>query len=96
MQINWIQAEAPTDEHEVDVDEWWKQVDLFMVNGAVAAKTRKPKPVDAHKVAPWIAPVCRSSKVLNTEHLKGTALNKSNYAYIHVQYHTFVLQIQVQ
>ena len=50
------------------MDEWWK---LFVVNGAVAARTRKPQPIDAHRVAPWIAPVCRNSEVLNTEHLKG-------------------------
>lgn len=55
----------------VDVDAWWKQVDLVIVETAAVAGQRKVPPVDASKVAPWIPPLNRSSVVTNSESKKG-------------------------
>jgi len=51
----------------VDVDAWWKQVDLVIVETAEVAGQRKVPPVDVSQVAPWIPLLNRSSVVINSE-----------------------------
>ena len=54
----------------VDVDAWWKEVDLVIIQTAAVAGQRKLPPVDASRIAPWIPPLNRSSAVINSESKK--------------------------
>ena len=56
---------------EVDIDEFWKQVHLEMIQRSAFATHRSVPPLDASKIAPWVPPVNRSVSVLNTEMEKG-------------------------
>lgn len=71
---------------EVDVDEFWKQVDLEMIQKSAFATHRSVPPLDASKIAPWIPPVNRSASVLNTEMEKGQ-LSDDNDTFCHQMCH---------
>ena len=60
----------------VDVDAWWKRVNLVIVETAAVAGQRKLPPLDASQVAPWIPPLNRSSVVINSESKKGKQKKK--------------------
>ena len=64
-----VSSEVDAIEGIVDVEKWWGYVDSKVVEAAVF-KSATPEPVSATDIAPWIPPSCRSSTVLNTEHLK--------------------------
>ena len=52
----------------VDIDAWWRAMELKMLE-AVVYKDAKMEPVVAANIAPWIPPLCRGN-VVNTEHMK--------------------------
>ena len=56
------------------MDEFWKQVDMEMIQGSAFAAHRGVPPLDASKIAPWIPPVSQHASVLNTEMEKGISL----------------------
>ena len=64
-----VSCEVDAIEGIVDVEKWWGYVDSKVVEAAVF-KSATSEPVSATDIAPWIPPSCRSSTVLNTEHLK--------------------------
>ncbi len=55
--------------HEIDVEAWWNNVDLKLIEGIVY-KWSKVEPIVAEEIAPWLPPSCRGV-VVNTEHKKG-------------------------
>ena len=71
---------------EVDVDEFWKQVDLEMIQRSAFVTHGSVPPLDASKIAPWIPPVNRSASVLNTEMEKGQ-LSDDNDTFCHQMCH---------
>ena len=64
-----VSSEVDAIKGVVDVEKWWGYVDSKVVEAAVF-KSATPEPVSATDIASWITPSCRSSTVLNTEHLK--------------------------
>jgi hypothetical protein len=60
----------------VDIDVWWRAMELKMLE-AVVYKDAKMEPVVAASIAPWIPPSCRG-KVVNTEHMKSAKNSKAN------------------
>ena len=65
-------AEVDAIEGTVDVDKWWMHVDSKVVEAAVF-RSSISEPVSTTDIAPWIPPSCRSSTILNTEHLKASS-----------------------
>ncbi len=70
VQFLWPDDEGEVQSTEVNIDEWWSTIDMKMVEAAAFSSARQESiPVD--QIAPWIAPACRGSTVVNSEVLKG-------------------------
>ncbi len=70
MQFLWPDDEGEVQSTEVNIDEWWSTIEMKMVEAAAFSSARQESiPVD--QIAPWIAPACRGSTVVNSEVLKG-------------------------
>ncbi len=67
-----VLSEVDASVDTVDVDKWWTYVDSKVVEAAVF-RSSTSEPVSSTDIAPWIPPSCRSSTILNTEHLKASS-----------------------
>ena len=67
-----VLSEVDAIEGTVDVDKWWTYVDSKVVEAEVF-RLSTSEPVSTTDIAPWIPPSCRSSTILNTEHLKASS-----------------------
>lgn len=72
MQLVWSdEIDVKSVPEGVDVDRWWSLIDRKIVE-ASAFSAAKQEVIQMEEIAPWIPPVCRSSKVVNMEMYKGT------------------------
>ena len=71
IQFVWPETIPSGYDGEVNVDEWWGNIDDYIFEATLFSRATLPSIIEAHKIAPWIPPICRAQKIWNTELWKG-------------------------
>ena len=102
MQVTWGTTDVQPYLTSSDVDAWWNDIEKSILDSLIYQNTHQA-PLEAYKVAPWIVPAMRNSRIYNTEYLKGdkthdnaegcpkqlaSAIRSGKYNPLKVQYYT--------